>query len=86
MWVLEEELLAAPAVSSTNSIPSGFLQSEVVGIYLPGTGTLGWGPGVGLGLLTPEIPLQNFYPLHVSEGPAYSTSLLLLPVWWVWFL
>ena len=36
-----------------------FLQSEVMGTFLTGTGTLGWGPGV---------------------GPAYSASLLLLPV------
>ena len=37
-------------------------QPEVVGTYLPGTGTLDWGPGVGLGLFTPEIALPNFYP------------------------
>ena len=38
-------------------------------------------PGVGLGLLTPEISLQNFYPPHIGEGPARSTSAPLLPVW-----
>ena len=27
---------------------------------------MGW-PGVGLGLLTPEISLLNFYPPHVGE-------------------
>ena len=32
------------------------LQPEVVGTYLPGTGKLGWGPGMGLVLLAPEIP------------------------------
>ena len=51
------------------------------GTYLPVTGTLGWGPGVGLGLLTPELSLLNFYPPHVGEGPAHSTSVPLLPVW-----
>ena len=52
-----------------------------MGTYLPGTGTLGWGPGVGLGLLTPQISLLNFYPPYMGEGPARFTSELLLPVW-----
>ena len=52
-----------------------------MGAYLSGTGTLGWGPGVGLELLTPEISLPNFYPPHVGEGPACSVSVPLLPVW-----
>ena len=52
-----------------------------MGTYLPVTGTLGWGPGVGLGLLAPEISLPNFYPPHMSEGPAHSASFPLLPVW-----
>ena len=47
--------------------------------YLPGTGTLG--PGVGLGLLAPEISLPNFYPPYMGEGPAHSASVPLLPVW-----
>ena len=34
VWVPQEELLRAPAASSTDSIPAG---SEVVGTYLPGT-------------------------------------------------
>ena len=52
-----------------------FLQPEVEGTYLPGTETLGWGgPGVGLGLLTPEISLLNFYPPPVGEGLAHSMS------------
>ena len=49
------------------------------GTYLPGTGTLGWGIDVGLGLLAPEIFLLNFYPSHVGVGPACSASLTLLP-------
>ena len=52
-----------------------------MGTYLPGPGTLGWGFGVGLGLLNPEIALPNFYPPHMDVGPAHSTSLLLLSVW-----
>ena len=67
---------------SFDLIPSGFLQPEVMGICLPGTGTLGWGgPGVGLGLFTPEIPLPNIYPPHMDVGPASFMSLPLLPVW-----
>ena len=44
-------------------------QPEVVGTYLPGTGTLDWGPGVGLGLFTPEIALPNFYPSVCGDSP-----------------
>ena len=49
--------------------------------YLPGPGTLGWEPGVGLGLLTPEVSLSNFYLPHVDVGPAHSVSISFLPVW-----
>ena len=61
--------------------PRWVWQPEVVGTYLPGTGTLGWGPGVGLGPLAPKIALPNFYPPHVGERPTCSTSEPLLPVW-----
>ena len=37
-----------------------------MGTYLPGIGTLEWGAGVGLGLLTPDIILSNFYPPHMG--------------------
>ena len=40
--------------------PHYFLQPEVVGTYLPGTGPWAGGPCVGLGLLTPEISLRIF--------------------------
>ena len=36
---------------------------------------------MGLGLLTPETSLMNFYPPHVNVGSASSTSVPLLPVW-----
>ena len=52
-----------------------------MGTSLPGAGTLGWGPGMGLGLFALELSLLNIYPLHVHEGPACSTSALLLPAW-----
>ena len=43
--------------------------------------SLHWYPGVGLGLLAPEISLPNFYLPDMGKRPAYSTSLTLLPVW-----
>ena len=58
-----------------------FLQPAVVENYLPGTGTLGWWPGVGLGLFTPDISLLNIYLPHMGEGPAHSMSASFLPVW-----
>ena len=61
--------------------PCWVLQPKVVGTYLPGTGTLGWGACVGLGLLTCEISLPNFYLPHAGVGPARSASAPLLPVW-----
>ena len=39
------------------------------------------GSGVGLGLLTPEISLLNFYLPHMVVGPAHSMSLSLPRVW-----
>ena len=47
-----------------------------MGTYLLDTGALGLGAFVGLGLLTPEISLPKFHPLHVGEGPAGSASAL----------
>ena len=58
-----------------------FLQPEVVGTYLPGTGTLGWWPCVDLGLLSPKISLPNFYPPQADVGPTCSVSVSFLPVW-----
>ena len=58
-----------------------FLQPEIMGSYLPGIETLGWGPGMGLGLLAPEIFLLNFHPPQVGVGPPHSASVPLLPVW-----
>ena len=54
--------------------PLWFLQPEVVGTYLPGTGTLGW--GAWCVFETPcsrDIP-PEFYPAHLCVGPAYCGS------------
>ena len=64
--------------------PCWFLQPEVVGTYLPGTGTLGWEAWCGAETLQSwniRMSLPNFYPPHVGEGPACSTSAPLLTVW-----
>ena len=58
-----------------------FLQPEIMWTYLPRTEPWAGGPGVGLGLLAPEISLPYFYPPHEDVGPARSTSLPFLPVW-----
>ena len=52
-----------------------------MGTYLPDSVTLGWVPGVGLGLFSPELSLLNFYPPHVDVGPALFRAVPFLPVW-----
>ena len=83
MQALLEELPGAPDVSVFHSLnPHWFSQPEVMGTYLPGTGTLGWGSLCGAGTPCPEISLLNSYPPHVcGDGPACSESVPLLPVW-----
>ena len=50
-------------------IPAGFCSQKLWGlIFLALEPWAGW-PGVGLGLLTPEISLLNFSPLHVRDQP-----------------
>ena len=80
-WPFKRNAWDSKSPVSLSHSPCWFLQPEVMGTYLPGTGTLGWGPGVGLGLLTPNISLLNFYLPHVCVGPAHFVSAHLLPVW-----
>ena len=49
--------------------PHWFLQPEVMGTYLPGTGTLGWMIWSGAGITHSQGILSNFYPLHMHMGP-----------------
>ena len=81
MWVLYEELLGAPEISSTDSIPTGFCSQKLWGLIFLALEPWAGGPSVGLELLTPKIFLLNFYPPHMGEGPVHSTSVPLLPVW-----
>ena len=65
--------------------PHWILHPEVVGTYLPGTAALGWGSGVRLELLTPEISLLNIHHTWVWDQPilhlhsSYQSGLM-------WFL
>ena len=73
MWVLYEELLGVPEVSSTDSIPTGFCSQKLWGLIFlvlePWTG----GPGVGLGFLSPEISSQIFsHHTWVRDQPVLS--------------
>ena len=62
-----------------------FLQPEVVGTYLLGTEPWAGGPGVGLGLLAPEVSLPNFYSPFLRRDqpmclhPSYQSG-------WIWSL
>ena len=59
-------------------MPIGFCSQKLWGLILL---ALGWGAGMQLGHLAPEISLPNFYPPHVDVEPANSVSLPLLLVW-----
>ena len=61
-----------------------------MGIYLPGTGTLGYADWSGAGFAGSQGILPNFYPPHVNVGPpilpplhaiAHLHHFTLLPVW-----
>ena len=62
--------------SSTDSILSGFCRQMLRGAIFLVLEPWAGGPGVELGLLTPEIFLPNFYPPHMDVGPAHSAFLL----------
>ena len=81
MWVLLGKLLGTPEVSSTNSILAGFCSQKLWGLTFLALEPWAQGPGVGLGLLAPEIALPNFYPPHMDVEPAHSACLPFLPVW-----
>ena len=68
-------------VSSTDSIHAGFCSQKLWGLIFLALESWAEGPGVGLGLLAPEISLPYFHTAHVDLGPARSVSLPLLPVW-----
>ena len=70
-------------ISSTDSITTRFCSQKLWGLTFLAPEPWAGGPGVGLGLLAPEIALLNFYLLHMDVVPACSASLPLLPVWMV---
>ena len=59
VYVLQGELLGALAVSSTDSIPTGFCTQKLWGFMFLALELCGGSPGVGLGLL-PRYPSQIF--------------------------
>ena len=69
MWVPQEELLRAPAASSIASIPAGFHSQKLGGLIFLALESWAGGPGVGLGLLTPDISLPNFYRRGCEDHP-----------------
>ena len=56
MWVLEEELLGAPAVSFPDSIPNGFCSQKLWGLII-----LAWNPGMG-GMVWDGTPCSQDIP------------------------
>ena len=80
VWVFKRSCLGLQEFLPLSQSLPGF-STRKCGAYLPGTGTLGWGTGVGLGLVTYKISLPKFYPLNMGEVPAHSASAVLLPVW-----
>ena len=75
MWVPQEELLSAPAVSSTDSISTG-LRSQTWGLESWARWETWCGSGTPHSL---NIPPEFF--IYVGVGPAHSASMPLLPVW-----
>ena len=63
MWVPQEEMLRAPAASSTESIPDGFHSQKLWELIFLALEYWCGGPGMGLGLLAPELSVLNFYPV-----------------------
>ena len=76
--------------------PHWFLHPEVMGTYLPGSGTLGIVIWVALGSLTPEVSFQIFIyhmcgttcsaSLCLHGSPHVSVSLPLYLSVWMWLL
>ena len=81
VWVLEKKLLGTPEVSSTDSFPTAFYSQKLWGLTFLSLEPWAGGPGVGQGLLGPEIFLLNFYLPQVGVGPPHSMPASLPPVW-----
>ena len=69
MQAFEAESPESPAVAPMPQTHR-FLQPEVMGIYLPGDGTLGCAVWPGAGITYPQVLSSNFYPPHANVGPS----------------
>ena len=85
VWVPQEDLLRAPTASSTDSIPTGFHSKKLWGLIFLALESWAEGPGMGLGLLTPKIPLLNFYP-HGCGAKLFWVHAPPTKSGWLWFL
>ena len=73
-------MLGTPEASSTDSVATSFCSQKLWGLIFLTLEPSAQGPGVRLGLLTPNLFLLYFYP-PLMDGPAHSMSPPLLPVW-----
>ena len=81
-WVPQEELFWTPTFSSTDSMPTVFLQPKVMGTYLSGAGTLDWVAWCGAGTSHSwDIPPEFLSTTCECMTSPFHTSLPLLPVW-----
>ena len=82
MWVLQGELLGIPEVSSIDSILACFCCQKLWGLIFLVLEPWAGEPGMGLGLLVPDISLPNFYPPNVPVPHLHSFD----QSGWTWFL
>ena len=66
--------------------PHWFLQPEVMGTYLPGTGTMCWVVWCGAGIPHSQDIPPDFYTLHVGMGPPIPYLRPSFPPGWMWLL
>ena len=87
MWVLQQEVLGAPAVSSTDLIPTGFCSQKLWGLIFLALEPWAAGPGVvGLGLLAPKYPSRIFiHHMWLWDKPTPHFHPFYLSKW-IWFL
>ena len=74
MWVLQQEVLGAPAVSSTDLIPTGFCSQKLWGLIFLALEPWAEGLGVGWGQL-----FQSLCPSYQSGWMWFNSVVVRLP-------